>query len=137
MKSTDFRRARHCVFILHVHLVFVTKYRRKFFTNEILKELKTIFENVCHTFEDDFQEFNEESDHIHLILVYPPKVSISKFVSSLKGVSSRLIRKKNYSTIQKALYGDQLWSPSYFASSCGGAPLSVIKKYIEKQTKPI
>ncbi len=87
MKSTDFRRARYCVFILHVHLVFVTKYRRKFFTNEILKELKTIFENVCHTFEDDFQEFNEESDHIHLILVYPPKVSISKFVSSLKGVS--------------------------------------------------
>ncbi len=83
------------------------------------------------------QEFNGESDHIHLLLVYPPKVSISKFVSSLKGVSSRLIRKKNYSTIQKALYGDQLWSPSYFASSCGGAPLSVIKKYIEEQTKPI
>ncbi|NGX30171.1 MAG: hypothetical protein K940chlam4_01014, partial [Candidatus Anoxychlamydiales bacterium] len=64
---------------------------------------------------------------------YPPKVSISSLVNSLKGVSSRMIRKKNFASIRKALWKNSLWSPSYFASSCGGAPLSILQEYIQKQ----
>jgi putative transposase len=78
-------------------------------------------------------EFNGEHDHVHLLLNYPPKVSVSALVNSLKRVSSRMIRQKRHSSIRKKLCGGALWSPSYFAGSCGGAPLAVIRQYIEQQ----
>ncbi|MGK7894599.1 MAG: IS200/IS605 family transposase, partial [Xenococcus sp. (in: cyanobacteria)] len=127
-KSTDIRTGRHCVFKLHVHLVFVTKYRKKVFTNEILQDLEAIFQDVARDFESEIIEINGESEHIHLLLNYPPKVSISKLVNSLKGVSSRLIRKQ-HPELAKYYWKGGLWSPSYFASSCGGAPLSILKQY--------
>lgn len=135
-KSSNIRTGRHCVFKLHVHLVFVTKYRKKVFTDEILKDLEIIFKDVCQNFETELIEMNGETEHIHLLLNYPPKVSISKLVNSLKGVSSRLIRKQ-YPELKKNYWKGGLWSPSYFASSCGGAPLSIIKQYIEQQTRPL
>lgn len=134
--STDLRRGRTCVFLMHVHLVFVTKYRRKTFTKQILDELRLIFYNVCSDFEAHLIEFDGEGDHVHLLVEYPPKIAISKLVNSLKGVSSRLIRKKEYPSIQNALWGKSLWSPSYFAGACGGAPLTVIQQYIEQQESP-
>lgn len=136
LKSTDLRRGRSCVFALHVHLVFVTKYRRCVFTKALLTDLREIFERVCTDFEASLIEFDGEKDHVHLLVNYPPKVSVSKLVNSLKGVSSRMIRKKNYSSVTKYLWGNALWSPSYFAGSCGGAPISIIRQYIEQQNTP-
>ena len=82
-------------------------------------------------------EFDGECDHVHLLVVYPPRVAISSLVNSLKGVSSRLIRKKKqYPSISKQLRGGALWSPSYFAGSCGGAPIEIIRQYIEQQNTP-
>ncbi len=121
---------------MHVHLVFVTKYRRELFTAEILNDLRGIFANVCTDFESELVEFDGEDDHVHLLVNYPPKVSVSALVNSLKGVSSRLIRLKKYPSIRKKLWGDALWSPSYFAGSCGGAPIAVIRQYIEQQQTP-
>ena len=134
--STELRKGRSCVFALHVHLVFVTKYRHCIFTREILTDFRLIFENVCKDFESSLVEFEAEKDHVHLLVNYPPKVSVSKLVNSLKGVSSRMIRKKNYLTITKHLWGGALWSPSYFSGSCGGAPISIIRQYIEQQNAP-
>lgn len=122
--------------MLHAHLVFVTKYRRGVFTKEILEDLKGIFSEVCKDFEANLEEFDGEDDHVHLLVTYPPKVAISHLVNSLKGVSSRLIRKRDYPSIRRKLWGKSLWSPSYFAGSCGGAPLSVLKQYIESQRTP-
>lgn len=130
--STDYRKGRNCVSNLHVHLVFVAKYRKLVFTKEILDDLQIIFNSVCLDFGAELIEFDGERGHVHLLVNYPPKVSVSSLTNSLKGVSSRLIRKKNYPSIQKALWGDSLWSPSYFAASCGGAPISIIKQYIEQ-----
>lgn len=135
-EKTELRRGRHVVFNLHVHLVFVTKYRRDVFTKEILNDLKIIFEQVCIEFESTLVEFDGEEDHVHLLVYYPPKVSISKLVNSLKGVSSRKIRQKQYPSITKKLWGGALWSPSYFAGSCGGAPIEIIRQYIEQQNTP-
>ena len=135
-KETDLRRGRRVVFNLHVHLVFVAKYRRKVFTKEILDDMRQIFESVCTDFEAQLVEFDGENDHVHLLVNYPPKVSISKLVNSLKGVSSRMIRQKNYPSIREKLWGGALWSPSYFAGSCGGAPISIIRQYIEQQNTP-
>lgn len=134
--STNLRRGRTCIFLMHVHLVFVTKYRRKVFTKQILSELETIFTSICQDFEAELVEFEGEGDHVHLLINYPPKVAVSKLVNSLKGVSSRLIRKKSYLTIRKGLWGGCLWSPSYFAGACGGASLEVIRNYIEQQQTP-
>jgi putative transposase len=121
---------------MHVHLVFVTKYRRDVFTKTILDELKIIFADVCKDFEAELVEFDGEHDHVHLLVNYPPKVAVSNLVNSLKGVSSRLLRKQNHPGIKKKLWGNMLWSPSYFAGSCGGAPIAIIRKYIEQQRTP-
>ena len=136
LSNDDLRRGRSCVFLMHVHLVFVTKYRRNVFTKQILKELEQIFSSVCLDFEAKLVEFEGERDHVHLLVHYPPKVAVSKLVNSLKGISSRLIRKQKYPNITQALWGKSLWSPSYFSGACGGAPLMVIKQYIENQYTP-
>jgi putative transposase len=128
-----YRRGRTCVFMMHVHLVFVCKYRRNVFTGRVMHELNKIFSKVCNDFESDLLECNGENDYVHLLINYPPKYPISSLVNSLKGVSSRMIRKKGFPEVTKSLWGRSLWSPSYFAASCGGAPVSVIKKYIEEQ----
>ena len=135
-KSTDLRRGRTCVFLMHVHLVFVTKYRRKVFTKIILQDLQKVFTEVCADFEAELVECDGEDDHVHLLVNYHPKIAVSRLVNSLKGVSSRLIRKKNYPSIRKALWGGSLWSPSYFSGSCGGAPLAIVKEYIQSQSTP-
>ena len=134
--ESDLRHGRHCVFKMHVHLVFVTKYRRNVFTKEVLDDLKIFFEKVCLDFESELVEMDGEDDHVHLLVNYPPKVSVSALVNSLKGVSSRMTRKNNYSSIRKKLWGGALWSPSYFAGSCGGAPIEIIRQYIEQQRTP-
>lgn len=134
--SSDIRHGRHCVFKIHVHLVFVTKYRKAIFDADALKSLEKIFREVCLDFEAELQAFNGENDHVHLLVNYPPKVSVSKLVNSLKGVSSRLLRKER-PDLMSVYYKGVLWSPSYFAASCGGAPLSIIQQYIDQQNAPI
>ena len=134
--SNDLRRGRYVVYNLHVHLVFVAKYRRKIFTKEILDDMRGILESVCTDFEAQLVEFEGEDDHVHLLVNYPPKVPISKLANSLKGVSSRMIRQRNYPSMKQKLWGGALWSPSYFAGSCGGTPIEIIRQYIEQQKTP-
>ena len=132
----DLRRGRTCVFLMHVHLVFVTKYRRNVFTKQVLDELEDIFTSVCNDFEAHLVEFEGEGDHVHHLVTYHPKITISKLVNSLKGVSSRLIRRRKHPSITQALWGGSLWSPSYFAGACGGAPIDIVRRYIEQQEVP-
>ena len=134
-KSTAIRTGRHCVFAMHVYLVFVTKYRRSVLTSSILEDMGDIFRNICKDFGAALVEFDGEKDHVHLLINYPPKVTVSKLVNSLKGVSSRLLR-KHHPKLHKYYWKGMLWSPSYFASSCGGAPVSIISQYIEQQDTP-
>ena len=134
-KSSELRTGRHCVFAMHVHLVFVTKYRRHVFTKESLDVMRPIFEKVCADFEAELMEMDGEDDHVHLLVNYPPKVALSALVNSLKGVSSRRLRRQ-FPAMTRRYWKGVLWSPSYFAASCGGAPLSIIKRYIEQQRTP-
>ena len=135
----ELRSGRHAVFMLHAHLVFTTKRRGKGLSNEPLQRLETIFRDVCADFEVELREFKGESDHLPLLVSYPPKVCISEVVNSLKGVSSRRL-KREFPSI-KAFWSVKtsrgvLSTPSYFAASLGGAPLCVLKQYIEQQTRP-
>jgi putative transposase len=111
-KNNEIRHGRHCVFNMHVHLVFVTKYRRGVFTKEVIEDLKHIFTGVCVDFESELVELDGEDDHVHLLVNYPPKISVSALVNSLKGVSSRMIRKKNYPSVRKKLWGGLYGRPA-------------------------
>lgn len=128
--ATSLDLGRHSVTALNAHLVFVTKDRRKIFTVESLEYLHQNLKDTANKMGFQITEFNGESDHVHLLIRYPPKYSISKLVNHLKGVSSRMYRQKF------GVQGQHLWSPSYFASSVGGAPIEVLKQYIKDQKPP-
>ncbi|MFF1343793.1 IS200/IS605 family transposase [Streptomyces sp. NPDC058290] len=134
--NPDIRRGRSVVYSLHAHLVFVPKYRRGVFTDEILTRCEEITREVCEKANAELREFNGERDHVHLLIRYPPQVKLSTLVGSLKGVSAHYHREEYADHIRKYLWGAPFWSPSYFAASAGGAPLSVIKEYIEQQQRP-
>ena len=128
--TIDLDKGRHSVTTLNAHLVFVTKYRRKIFSSESLNFLEETMKDTAKKMGFSITEFNGENDHIHVLIRYPPKYSISKIVNHLKGVSSRMYRTKY------VVSGEHLWSPSYLASSSGGAPIEVLKQYIQNQEKP-
>ena len=117
--------------------MFVTKYRRGVFTDPMLVRCEELMREVCADFEVELREFNGDHDHVHLLVHYPPKVALSKLVNSLKGVSARMLRKEYSAHVRQYLWGGHFWSGSYFAGSVGGAPLTVLKQYIEQQKRPV
>ncbi|MEG4317741.1 MULTISPECIES: IS200/IS605 family transposase [unclassified Microcoleus] len=131
--TTNFRKERHSVTDLKIHLVCVTKYRRSVFNAESLATIEKSFRAVAEKMNFQIQEFNGESDHVHALIEYPPKLSISAIVNALKGVSSRKYGQEGF---DKPYGREALWSPSYFAASVGGAPLEVLRRYIQNQEKP-
>ena len=131
------RAGRHCVFLIHVHLVFVTKYRHRVFGDRHLRRMEEIMRAVCGDFEAELVEFTGEANHVHLLVNYPPKVAVSKLVNSLKGVSSRRLRQEFPDLVRHYWRAQRLWSGSYFAGSVGGAPLSIVRQYIEQKNRPV
>jgi putative transposase len=87
--TSHLRSERHSVSDLKVHLVCVTKYRRSVFTTESLDLIEETFRDVSKKMDFQLLEFNGEGDQVHVLIEYPPKLSISQIVNSLKGVSSR------------------------------------------------
>lgn len=136
MASDDWRNGRHVVYKLHAHIVLVPKYRRKVMTPRVSAELRAAFEEVCGRYEATLDEFETDQDHAHLLVTYPPKVSLSKLVMSLKTISSHRVRQHHWPEVTQALWGKHFWSPSYAVVSCGGAPLDTIKEYIRNQQSP-
>jgi putative transposase len=132
-KKQGLQTLSHCVFKLQYHLVLVTKYRRRCITGPMLKRLGEIFARLCEQWDARLLEFNGEPEHVHLLIEMNPKIQPSKFVNSLKTVSSRLIRKEFSAPLARAYQKPVFWSRSYCILTCGGAPLSVIKQYIEQQ----
>ncbi|MEU1897809.1 IS200/IS605 family transposase [Nocardiopsis dassonvillei] len=130
------RRGRSVVSDLQAHLVFVTKYRRGVLTAQMLNHCEQVMHQVCETMGAELREFNGEDDHVHLLVHYPPKLPVSTLVNRLKGTSAHYLRKQFPDHVRQFLWGNHLWSPSYFAASCGDAPLSVIAEYIDQQKRP-
>ena len=132
--ASDYRHGRSVVYALHVHLVFVTKYRRRVLDEAATATLRPIFARVCEDFGAELRACDGEDDHVHMLVEYPPTVLLPTLVNSLKGVSSRLLRQQRPDIVRR-YWKNVLWSPSYFAASCGGAPLDIIRRYVEQQRK--
>jgi len=122
----------HSVFLMYYHLVFVVKYRRKVIDDTISSSLKEIFERISQNYNISLQEWNHDKDHIHVLFKAHPNTELSKFINSYKSASSRLI-KKEYPQIRKSLWKEYFWSRSFCLLTTGGAPIDVIKRYIESQ----
>lgn len=122
----------HSVFLLYYHLVLVVKYRRKVIDDKISERAKEIFEYISPNFNITLQEWNHDSDHIHILFKAHPKSEISKFINAYKSASSRLI-KKEFPIIKEKLWKECFWSQSFCLLTTGGAPIEVIKKYIQSQ----
>lgn len=133
----ELKSTRHAKYLLHAHIVFTPKYRKKIFTKEHLDLMREVFEDICILNDSTLEEFDGESDHVHLLVTYPPRIALSVLVNSLKGVSSRMLRKK-FKVFHKEYWGKDvaLWSRSYFVASVGGAPIEILRQYIEQQKTP-
>ncbi len=133
MEKQELSTLNHCVFSLQYHLVLVTKYRKQVISEPILKRLLEILRETLEKWDCRLIEGNGEADHVHLLFAGNPNLQLSVLANNLKTVSSRLIRKEFKKEISKTYWKPVFWHRSYFIMSCGGAPLSVIKKYIEDQ----
>lgn len=122
----------HSVFLMYYHLVLVIKYRRKVIDDTISSRLKEIFEYIQPKYNITLQEWNHDKDHVHIFFKAEPNSELSKFINAYKSASSRLT-KKEYAQIRQKLWKEYFWSRSYCLLTTGGAPIEIIKKYIESQ----
>ncbi len=135
--SSNYSKGHRSVYKLTVHIVFVTKYRKKAISTEVLERLGVIFAETLNKWGCQLIEFNGESDHVHLLVSYKPEVSLSKLIANLKTVSSRLIRRDFPSLSSKYFYNKPcFWTGAYFVSSCGAVTVDQIRKYVEAQDSP-
>jgi putative transposase len=134
--STNLHSDRHCVYKINLHIVFVTKYRKKVITLDMLERLKEIFSHLCQNQKCELVEFGGESDHVHLLIDFSPDIAPSRLVNTLKTISSRMIRKEFTEHINQFYWKPVFWTGAYCVISAGGAPLEVLKSYIQNQQKP-
>lgn len=133
MNKTTVKSQNHCVYNINYHLVLMTKYRHPVINNEVLERFIGIAKERLLTWEGELIEVNGDPDHVHLLIDLPPKHAVSDFVNALKTSSSRLIRKEFAAHLQPYYWKPVFWSKSFCVTSCGGAPLDIIKQYIVNQ----
>ena len=122
----------HSVFAMNYHLILVVKYRRKVFDDILSDYAKLIFERLAQGYNITLLEWNHDVDHVHIMFKAQPNSELSKFINAYKSASSRLI-KRDYPEIRQKLWKEYFWSQSFCLLTTGGAPIEVIRKYIETQ----
>ena len=129
-------KGSHSVYSIHLHLVLVTKYRRKVITSKMIERMSEVFQHICKKKKSLMLQFDGESDHVHLLIDLHPDNNISQLVASLKSASSRIIRKEFKPEVDKVYSRPVFWSGSYYIASCGGVTIERLRKYIEQQNTP-
>lgn len=122
----------HSVFLLYYHLVLVVKYRRNVFDDTISELAKDMFVRIGVPYHITLVQWNHDKDYVHIMFKAHPKTELTKFINAYKSASSRII-KKEFPHIRKYLWKEMFWSKSFCLLTTGGAPIEVIKKYIEEQ----
>jgi putative transposase len=128
--SEMYKSNRNVFYSCHYHVVWCPKYRRKVLVQAIEPRLKEIIRQVCQEHQAEVEELEVMPDHVHLLVSVDPQFGIHRLVKLIKGRSSRLLRQE-FPMLKRKL--PTLWTNSYFVGTTGGAPLSIIKEYIEQQ----
>lgn len=123
---------QHSVYLMYYHLIMVVKYRRKVIDDDISESAEEIFEHIARGYGITLEEWNHDTDHVHVMFRGKPSSEISKFINAYKSASSRLL-KKEYPEIREKLWKEAFWSQSYCLLTAGGAPIEVIREYIKSQ----
>jgi putative transposase len=122
----------HSVFLLTYHLVLVVKYRREVLDDVIAARIRQIGEHIGANHHVTFLAFNHDQDHVHILFKAHPNTAVSKYINAFKSASSRLV-KKEFPRIRRLLWKENFWSQSFCLLTTGGAPLEVLKAYIQSQ----
>ena len=128
--NTVYKSNSNIVYSCKYHVVWCLKYRRKILTNGIDTRLKELLFEYAANISVDIMEMEIMPDHVHILMEVEPQFGIHKAVKSLKGYTSKILRDE-YPSLKTRM--PSLWTNSYFVSTVGGAPLDVIKQYIENQ----
>jgi putative transposase len=128
--KTKFKSNRHVLYSCKYHVVFCPKYRREVLVGGVDKRLKEIIYQVAKELGCEVLELEVMPDHVHILCEVDPQFGIHKFVKRVKGRSSRLLRQE-FPQVKSRL--PTLWTHSYFVSTVGGAPIAILKQYIENQ----
>jgi len=127
-----YRTGSHTRYDLKVHLVWVTKYRKKVLGGEISKRIRELIREICFQEDIEIIRGHISRDHVHLFVSYPPKLSISKIVQRMKGKTSRKMLME-FTEMKRHFWGRHIWARGYFAASSGNVTDEVIVQYIESQ----
>lgn len=127
------QKNHHAKYRLEYHLVLVTKYRKPCITEEMFLYLKKETERLLKLSGSELLEMGYEPDHAHLLIGVPPQVQLTKLVNNYKSVTSRKVRQKFASHLAEYYWKPYFWNRSYLILSSGGAPIEVIKRYIQSQ----
>ena len=122
----------HSVFLLYYHLILVTKYRRQVIDDDISDYAKATFERISESYHITLVEWNHDKDHVHIMFKVHPKTELTKFINAYKSASSRLI-KRDFPRVKQFLWKEMFWSKSFCLLTTGGAPIDLIKRYIQNQ----
>ncbi|GAA0253830.1 IS200/IS605 family transposase [Haladaptatus pallidirubidus] len=121
----------HTVYALQYHFVTVTKYRADVLSDEISERIGEVVNDLAGDFGVEIQNVNGGSDHIHILFTAKPTTDMTKFINSMKGVTSRKIRSE-YPEVKQSLK-DSFWQPGYFLASTGQVSIDVLMDYVENQ----
>lgn len=135
-KQGKYRTGRHVVFSLQAHIVLVTKYMRGAISYRVRDVIVNAANDVAKRYEFQILDVDGEDDHIHLVVDYPPKLSLSKLVMVLKANTTKKIREQRFDEVESVLLDDHFWSPSYLVTSTGGGSLEKVRRYVQDQRKP-
>ena len=136
IKNTYYRYAGHTVTLLQVHIVFATKYRYKTLTGDLKLRARYIIRQICDAEDVHIISGNLSTDHIHLFLEYPPRVSVSNLIKKIKGRTSRKLQLE-FPKLKQKYWGRHLWAIGYAAFAVGKIDKDTIENYINNHlTKP-
>lgn len=135
-KQGKYRTGRHVVFSLQAHIVLVTKYMRGAISDRVRDVIVTTANDIAKRYEFQILDIDGEDDHIHLVVDYPPKLSLSKLVMVLKANTAKKIREQRFDEVESVLMDDHFWSPSYLVTSTGEDSLEKVRRYVQVQRKP-
>jgi putative transposase len=127
------RRAKHAVYDIKYHFVWIPKYRKQILTKQLKKRVEELFREIAEQYEFEIDVMGVEEDHVHIFLSAPPKYSAAKIVEVLKSISSRKVFEE-YPGLEKEVWGGEFWSDGYFVRTVGDkVTADLIRQYIKYQ----
>jgi putative transposase len=128
----EYKSNNNVVYSCKYHVVWCPKYRRKVLTQDVDVRLKELIHQICSEHQSEILELEIMPDHVHLLVEVDPQYGIHRLIKQVKGTTSRILRQE-FPRLKQRL--PTLWTNSYFVATVGGAPLEIIKQYIENQKK--